>query len=337
MDVDDCYQELGVAPGASDAEVKAAWRRLAARWHPDRNDSPEALRKIQRINRALEEIRRSKQGDAAAHEEAHVEPDEAATELTVHLSVEEIAKGCVRELRGEIAEDCADCEGSGRQVRASSCDQCGGTGRVAQAMWFAWLSPTVDCAACQGLGETRQRCAACDASGTTTRPYSGRVQVPAGTRDGQLLDATVRMQGGRRGARLAMRVRVAVQPHDFFGVGADGTVTCELPVDGFAWIANRWIDVPTPRGLQQMRLRRNVVNYRIKGAGLPWQDGGASGDCIVTVTPLFPEDFSAEQDACVDRLVASNSGTAGTASGDRMDRWAAQVARWQASMDATAR
>ena len=60
MHVDDPYHELGLAPGCSDAEVKAAWRRLSARWHPDRNDSPQALRKIQRINRALEDIRKAR-------------------------------------------------------------------------------------------------------------------------------------------------------------------------------------------------------------------------------------------------------------------------------------
>jgi len=48
--------------------VKAAWRRLSARWHPDRNDSPQALRKIQRINRALEEIRRAR-GEPEAESE----------------------------------------------------------------------------------------------------------------------------------------------------------------------------------------------------------------------------------------------------------------------------
>ena len=43
-----------------------------------------------------------------------------------------------------------------------------------------------------------------------------------------------------------------------------------VPVDGFAWMANRWIEVPTARGLQQMKLRRGYISYRIKNAGLPW-------------------------------------------------------------------
>ncbi|MDB5253918.1 MAG: hypothetical protein JWP27_3087, partial [Flaviaesturariibacter sp.] len=32
MQIDDPYRELGLTAEASDAEVKAAWRRLSARW-----------------------------------------------------------------------------------------------------------------------------------------------------------------------------------------------------------------------------------------------------------------------------------------------------------------
>ena len=334
MDVDECYQELGVAPGSSDAEVKAAWRRLAARWHPDRNASPEALRKIQRINQALEEIRRAKRELADGDGSEQAPPRQPAAEHTIDLTVEEFARGCVRELQGELVEDCADCDGTGRQVHATACSECGGTGRVQQALWVAWLSPTVECGACHGLGQVRHGCTSCSASGKIATGYRCQVQVPPGLRAGQALDVPARVQGEERASPVVVRVRVQLQPHEFFGVEADGTLTCELPVDGFAWIANRWIDVPTPRGLQQMRLRRGNLNYRIKGAGLPWQDGAACGDCIVTVVPLFPEEFSAKQEALVDKLVAANSGAAGTLSAERIDAWSARLASWQLRIDA---
>jgi molecular chaperone DnaJ len=48
-----------LAPGASDDEVKAARRRLASQWHPDRNRSAAAISKMERINQAIEQIRRS--------------------------------------------------------------------------------------------------------------------------------------------------------------------------------------------------------------------------------------------------------------------------------------
>ncbi|MFN6997463.1 MAG: J domain-containing protein, partial [Aquincola tertiaricarbonis] len=57
-------EELGLRPGASEAEIKAAWRKLVSRWHPDRNASRAAVEKMQRINQAFELLRGA--GAAAA-------------------------------------------------------------------------------------------------------------------------------------------------------------------------------------------------------------------------------------------------------------------------------
>ena len=329
MDLDDPYRELGLAPGCSDAEVKAAWRRLSARWHPDRNNSPQALRKIQRINRALEMIRSARDEPEAQADDPAPEAEQPPIEHTIRLTLEEVVTGCVREVRGEVVEDCPDCEGSGLQLQATECSICRGAGRIRQHSWFAWVSPSVECTACQGHGKTRQGCTACAASGKAPpSKYRCRVPVAPGARAGDLLDVTARVQGSRQ-RTLALRVRVELQSHEFFTAEADGTLKCELPVDGFAWMANRWVEVPTPRGLQQMKLRRCHLNYRIKNAGLPWTNAAEAADCIVTVAPMFPDELSHEQEAAIDHLVASNSGTAGTPVGDRMAAWNRVVGGWR--------
>ena len=56
--IDDPYQVLGVTPDASDEEIKQAYRRLAKKYHPDRNPGDEeAARQMQRINAAYEQIK----------------------------------------------------------------------------------------------------------------------------------------------------------------------------------------------------------------------------------------------------------------------------------------
>lgn len=50
----DYYDILGVSKNASDAEIKAAYRKQALKWHPDRNKSSEAAGKFKEINKAYE-------------------------------------------------------------------------------------------------------------------------------------------------------------------------------------------------------------------------------------------------------------------------------------------
>ncbi len=45
---------LGVAPTASDAEIKKVYRSLAMRYHPDRNDAPGAEVRFKSVTKAYE-------------------------------------------------------------------------------------------------------------------------------------------------------------------------------------------------------------------------------------------------------------------------------------------
>ena len=50
----DYYDFLGVSKGASETEIKAAYRRQALKWHPDRNKSTEATAKFKEVTKAYE-------------------------------------------------------------------------------------------------------------------------------------------------------------------------------------------------------------------------------------------------------------------------------------------
>jgi len=50
----DYYTVLGVERGATDAEIKRAFRKLAQQWHPDVNDDPAAQERFKEINEAYQ-------------------------------------------------------------------------------------------------------------------------------------------------------------------------------------------------------------------------------------------------------------------------------------------
>ena len=56
--ISDPYKVLGVAPNASDEEIKAAYRALAKKYHPDLNPGDEkAARRMNEINAAYDQIK----------------------------------------------------------------------------------------------------------------------------------------------------------------------------------------------------------------------------------------------------------------------------------------
>ena len=57
MQFKDYYSILGVEPGAGDAEIKTAYRRLARKYHPDVSKEAGAEDKFKAVNEAYEALR----------------------------------------------------------------------------------------------------------------------------------------------------------------------------------------------------------------------------------------------------------------------------------------
>lgn len=338
LSIEDAYVALGITPGAPAEEVKAAWRRLASRWHPDRNPSAEAAALMQRINGAYERILRAA-GDAPAPAQP-ASAGEAGTppgrvlRRRVRLDLEEAALGTTRTLRGRVIDTCAPCEGRGSSATEADCLHCSGRGSVRASLWFGWLPASSPCPECEGRGRMPLPCAACAGAGRRRRHYERRVRFPAGLRDGDVLHAQVSGQADDAlDATLELQLRL--RPHPFFTTDAEspGLLRCEMPVDGFAWLAEAWAEVPTLEGPQQMRLRRNRLSYRLRGQGLPTDRGGAArGDLIVTVTPRFPDTLSPRRQALLEKLADAPR----DAESDAVRAWRDTLADWQQARAAAA-
>ena len=344
MGSDSAYAELGLAPGASELQVKAAWRRLVSQWHPDRNGHAGAIDKMQRINRAFEQIRRNgfaSSGPAQSapsrppREEPRAqkppkppeapeppEPHPRTISRRIRLTLEEAAAGCTRTLRGKLDASCTACAGSGARVLAQACPRCEGTGTVRQPGWYGWLGTSVDCEACAGTGRGSEPCPACEGSGASgPSAYKLAVRIPHGVRDGDLLHVPVHGAGPGRPA-LGLDLRVELLPHALYTLAPDGTLRCTVPVDGFAWAAGREVAVPTLAGLQRLKLDRQQLEYRLPGLGYPRERRGPAADLSISILPIFPERLPTDRQILLDQLVA-------TASDPRLDDWAERLRIWE--------
>ena len=335
METQEAYEELGLDPSASDAELKASWRRLVAAWHPDRNAAAEAGSRMQSINKAYQHIRQLRDGDPAGDAESDNNNTEAAEAQSPHvshyrkvrLSLEDAILGCTRTLRGHFRHTCTDCLGKGQQVLAQACNTCHGSGAIRKPALFGWLWNEASCTDCGGDGRQRQHCGSCDGEGELEITYRRRVRFPAGVRQGHLLSVPTSRHGT---LEIGLELEVEIEPHPLFVVDGEGVLRCEMPVNGYAWMASRWVEVPTPDGLQQMRLNRDALVYRLSGQGFPNAPRGPRGDYMVKIVPVFPTQDDPAQAALLDQLIAS---TTHAAEADRdlpLGPWQRKLKRWTA-------
>jgi len=347
MDTQESYEHLGLAPSASDAQLKAAWRRLVWQWHPDRNRSSEAAARIQLINKAYQKIRQCRAG---ALEEA-AEPDSpqrpaapapcpaaadqgaaAQTQVHVHkvrLTIEEAALGCTRSMRGHFTCACASCAGLGEQVLP--CHACQGKGTVRQALLFGWSWTELACKGCGGECVERKPCGDCLGQGHREVAYRRSVRIPAGVRDGAVLTVSLAQDGHELGLELGLELHVQLEPHPFF-VLEGHVLSCEMPVSGYAWMANCWVEVPAPEGLTKMRLRRQALEYRLPAQGFPLHTRGPRGDLLVRVVPTFDDDDNdrdAAHQALLARLIEASTYAAQAKEGHPLAQWREQLKGWR--------
>lgn len=338
MDTHEAYAELGLDPSATDAELKAAWRRLVAAWHPDRNAAAHAGSRMQAINKAYQHIRQlrdagepeAEETEESAAPETAQSPQADAPRSThvrrVRLTLEEAILGCTRTVRGHFVHTCEACLGKGQRVLAKGCSTCSGSGAIRKPALFGWLWNEEECADCGGDGRQRAPCDACDGTGERQVAYRRQVRFPAGVREGHELSLPRSHHGDME---IALELRVEIEPHPLFVLDEEGVLRCEMPVNGYAWMAGRWVDVPTPDGLQQMRLSRDALTYRLRGQGFPAVPKGPRGDYFVKVVPVFPAEEDPAAEALFEQLIARSNRVLEADARQPLGAWKRDLKRWK--------
>ena len=308
----DHYATLGVSESASAQEIRQAYRRLAMKWHPDRNrdNVAAAEREFKRLGEAYQVLVDPKQRelyDATRLRQrpnmngfgtqepfrSNVDPFDAyraaperGKDLKAKVSVplETLVLGGEIEVRLNGLVTCAACAGHGRLDGYAGCDRCGGRG---------YTEAGSVCRKCGGAGVlVRPKCYLCRGTGITKQKQTLSIKVRAGTPS----NATLRVRGAGEpsphgGPCGDLLVTFSVMPHKLYKLSGL-TLTANITVDfvtallrGAAQckIFGRTVKAAIPAGTRAGRL------ITVAGEGLKHPRTGECGDLKLRVVLDLPE------------------------------------------------
>jgi len=248
----DFYELLGVAPNATDDEIKRAYRQLARELHPDANPgdvaSEERFKEVSAAYEVLRDPERRRRYDtfgdegrgAAGGGEAFGfgdlfdaffsgggfggggrggPPRGQDAETTVQLDLVEAAFGVTTTVELDLPGPCDRCDGSGGEpgTHAEQCPECGGSGegRQIRKSILGQLVTAAPCFRCEGSGQVVPNpCTQCRGDGRVRTRREIEVEVPAGIDDGQRLRLPGRGPAAPRGGVAGdLYVLVRVRSH----------------------------------------------------------------------------------------------------------------------------
>ena len=331
----DYYEVLGVSKSVADKELKKAYRRVAMKYHPDRNpDDKAAEEKFKEASEAYEVLSDS-QKRAAYDQFGHAGVDSsqggaegfggfsdifgdvfgdifggsgrsrrgpqrgADLQYTLELDLEQAVKGTTAKIRVPTLVNCEVCQGSGAKPGSKpvQCSTCGGVGQVRMQQGFFSVQQT--CPTCHGKGTIiSDPCNNCHGQGRVEEEKVLSIKVPAGVDTGDRIRLSGNGEAGPSGGVPGdLYVQVAVRRHDIFE--RDGAnLHCEIPVGFVDAALGGELEVPTLDGKVKLKVPAETQTgklFRLRGKGVTTVRGGGSGDLLCRVVVETPVNLNSKQ------------------------------------------
>lgn len=302
MEFKDYYATLGVAPTATQDEIKRAYRKLARRFHPDVSKEPDAEARFKEIAEAHEALidaeRRAAYDDIArrhASGQAFDPPPgwDSGFEYSGRGAGGRAGRHAPEMGRGQ--EDFSEFFESlfGRAGGRGGFEDAGA--RPARGLDHHAKVAIELMDACRGaLRIITLRMPLADATGRTTlQERQLEVAIPPGIRDGQHLRLAGQGGAGLGGAPAGdLYLVIEILPHAVFRLDG-GDLYVDLPVSPWEAALGANVTAPTPGGSVQLSVPAGSVQgrkLRLKGRGLP---GKLPGDLYAVLTIALPPSGSA--------------------------------------------
>ena len=315
------YEVLGCGKGAQEAELKKAYRRLAMKYHPDRNqDNPDAETQFKEAKEAYEILSDPEKraaydqfghaGVEAGHAGGGFGGGEAFSDIfgdifgggrrgrsqvfrgadlryDLELSLEQAISGDSVNIDVPTQVECSPCEGKGAApgTEPTSCATCAGVGQVRVQQGFFSIQQT--CPACKGSGAViGNPCRTCSGRGRVRKVKTLSVKIPKGVDSGDRIRLAQEGEAGRNGGPAGdLYVDISVKPHSIFN--RDGRdLSCDVPVGFAAAVLGGSVAVPTLDGQVALKIPPETQSgrvFRLRGKGVKSVRVNGVGDLFCQV------------------------------------------------------
>ena len=299
----DYYETLGVAKNASDQDLKKAYRRVAMKFHPDRNPgNKEAEDKFKEASEAYE-VLSDKNKRAAYDQFSHAGVDGAGMggagaggfgnfsdifgdvfgdifgsgaggrggpsrgadlRYTLELSLEEVVRGTSVKIKVPTLVSCKTCSGSGAKPGTKP-TTCATCGGHGQVrMQQGFFSVQQTCPTCRGKGKMiSDPCTSCHGHGRIEETKTLSVKVPAGVDSGDRIRLAGEGEAGADGGPSG-DLYVQVAVRDHEFFQRDGRdLYCEVPIGIVEACLGGELEVPTLDGRVKLKVPEGTQNGKL--------------------------------------------------------------------------
>ena len=299
----DYYQVLDVVRTATEAEIKKAYRRLAMKFHPDRNPTDhEAEGRFKEVKEAYEVLSDAQKRatydqfghagvDASRGAGQGFDPRDAFGDIfgevfgdifgggrrnrsgvyrgadlryELALDLEQAVFGATANVEFATLAECGECKGSG-STQGSKPATCETCRGAGQVrMQQGFFAVQQTCPRCQGRGQViTDPCGGCRGQGRVRRQKTLAVKVPAGVDNGDRIRLTGEGESGRNGGP-AGDLYVEIRVREHKIFERDGShLSCEVPMSIATASLGGTIEVPTLDGNATIKVPPETQSGRV--------------------------------------------------------------------------
>jgi molecular chaperone DnaJ len=347
----DFYEVLGVNRDASEDEIKKSYRKLAMKFHPDRNpDNPKAEAQFKEAKEAYEIL--TDPNKRAAYDQyghAGVDPSAGAgaagmggfadafgdifgdifgggrgrsnvyrgadLRYNLEIALEEAARGTETKIRIPTLDECGTCHGSGAKpgTQPVKCTTCDGHGQVRMQQGFFSIQQT--CPKCHGSGKIVQTpCPTCQGAGRLKQHKTLSVKIPAGVDEGDRIRLSGEGEAGVNGGPAGdLYVVIHLKAHPVFQRDHND-LHCEMPISFTTAALGGEIEIPTLDGYAKIRIPHETQSgkvFRLRGKGIKGVRSSTHGDLMCHVVVETPVNLTARQRELLNELESINARDSG--------------------------